>query len=100
MQMPLALGVRSGDVAPAPPMVALQELATSAGNARNMANALWSAEFFDAYAATSLRKRQKIVEGLSKGAGLALLAIPTAKPFHFHGGSIPAHPIKLPWSGC
>ena len=71
------------DAPPAPPMVALRDLAASAGNSRNMADALWSVEFFDAYAAASLRERLKMIEGLSKGAGLALLAIPMANPFIF-----------------
>ena len=49
-----------------------------------MSDGLWGCAFLAAYNSGTAEERQRMVEGLSKGAGLALLAVPMVEAFTFN----------------
>ena len=69
-----------GEAAEAPPLVDLNDLGRVAGKSRALSDGLWGA-YLGAYEVATAEERLRMVEGLSKGAWLALLAIPMAEPF-------------------
>ena len=70
-----------GEAAEAPPLVDLNDLGRVAGKSRALSGGLWGRAFLGAYEVATAEERLRMVEGLSKGAGLALLAIPMVEPF-------------------
>jgi len=70
-----------GEAAEAPPLVDLNDLGRVAGKSRALSDGLWGRAYLGAYEVATAEERLRMVEGLSKGAGLALLAIPMAEPF-------------------
>jgi hypothetical protein len=57
-------------------LVAFNDLSSAAGNSRALSEGLWGRAFLTAYKSASDEERLRMVEGLGKGAGLALLAVP------------------------
>ena len=76
-------GGRPGeDPAPAP-LVSFQDLKATTSSGKRMGEGLWGSQFLRAYNDGNELERLKLVEGIVKGAGLALLAVPAAAAFHF-----------------
>jgi len=66
-----------------PSLPSFQNLYASAGKSRPMGDGLWGASFIKAFKESKTAERVKMVEGLLKGAGLSVLAVPAARPFEF-----------------
>ena len=64
-------------------LVALSDLGSAAGKSRALSEGLWGRAFLTAYNSASDGERLRMAEGLGKGAGLALLAVPMADAFDF-----------------
>ena len=64
-------------------LVAFNDLSSAAGKSRELSEGLWGRAFLTAYNSTSDEERLRMVEGLGKGAGLTLLAVPMADAFIF-----------------
>ena len=64
-------------------LVAFNDLSSAAGKSRALSEGLWGRAFLMAYNSASDEERLRMVEGLGKGAGLALLAVPMADAFIF-----------------
>ena len=64
-------------------LVAFNDLSSAAGKSRALSEGLWGRAFLTAYNSASDEERLRMVEGLGKGAGLALLAVPMADAFIF-----------------
>ena len=64
-------------------LVALSDLGSVAGKSRALSEGLWGRAFLTAYNSASDGERLRMAEGLGKGAGLALLAVPMADAFDF-----------------
>ena len=77
-----AAAEEGGGVAPAP-LVSIGRLSEVAGKSRAMSEGLWVREFLEAYRMGDGAERISMVEGVTKGAGVALLAIPMAPAFTF-----------------
>ena len=72
-----------GRVVAAPALVSIGRLSEAAGKSRAMSEGLWLREFLGAYRQGTGEERTSMVEGLSKGAGVALLAVPMVPAFTF-----------------
>jgi len=72
-----------GRVVAAPALVSIGRLSEAAGKSRAMSEGLWLREFLGAYRQGTGEERTNMVEGLSKGAGVALLAVPMVPAFTF-----------------
>ena len=72
-----------GAVAPLAPLVAFSDLGSAVGKSRVLSEGLWGRAFLTAYNSASGGERLKMTEGLGKGAGLALLAVPMTEAFTF-----------------
>ena len=68
----------------ATPLVDFEDLGPSAGKSRALSDGLWGRAFMAAYNSSTAEERQRMVEGLGKGAGLALLAVPMVEAFTFN----------------
>ena len=79
-----AAGDGAGEVAAVLPLVVFEDLGPSAGKSRALSDGLWGRAFLAAYNSGTAEERQRMVEGLSKGAGLALLAVPMVEAFTFN----------------
>ena len=64
-------------------LVAFNDLSSAAGKSRALSEGLWGRAFLTAYNSANDEERLRMVEGLGKGAGLALLAVPIADAFIF-----------------
>ena len=64
-------------------LVAFNDLSSAAGKSRALSEGLWGRAFLTAYNSASDEERLRMVEGLGKGAGLALLAVRMADAFIF-----------------
>ena len=64
-------------------LVAFNDLSSAAGKSRALSEGLCGRAFLTAYNSASDEERLRMVEGLGKGAGLALLAVPMADAFIF-----------------
>ena len=64
-------------------LVALSDPGSAAGKSRALSEGLWGRAFLTAYNSASDGERLRMAEGLGKGAGLALLAVPMADAFDF-----------------
>ena len=78
----VAAAEEGGGAAPAP-LVSIGRLSEVAGKSRAMSEGLWVREFLEAYRMGDGAERINMVEGVTKGAGVALLAIPMAPAFTF-----------------
>jgi hypothetical protein len=67
----------------ATPLVDFEDLGPSAGKSRALSDGLWGRAFMAAYNSSTAEERQRMVEGLGKGVGLALLAVPMVEAFTF-----------------
>ena len=65
------------------PLVTLGEEGITSKSSRAMSEGLWGRAFFAAYNPGTAVERIHMVEGLSKGAGLAFLSVPMVEPFTF-----------------
>jgi len=65
-----------GAGATATPLVVFEDLGPVASKSRALSDGLWGRAFLAALNTSTAEERQRLVEGLSKGAGLALLAVP------------------------
>jgi hypothetical protein len=74
----------AGDGAIATPLVVFGNLGPVAGKSRALSDGLWGRAFLTAYNSGTAEERQRMVEGLSKGAGLPLLAVPMVEAFTFN----------------
>ena len=63
-------------------LAAFNDLSSAAGKSRALSEGLWGRAFLTAYNSAS-EERLRMVEGIGKGAGLALLAVPMADAFIF-----------------
>ncbi len=67
----------AGDIgAQIAPLTVLSDFSPVAGKSRELSEGLWGRAFLAASARSTDAERVRLVEGLSKGAGLALLAVP------------------------
>ena len=73
-----------GEGAAVTPLVVFEDLGPAAGKSRALSDGLWGRAFLAAYNSGTAEERQRMVEGLSKGAGLALLAVPMVEAFTFN----------------
>ena len=64
-------------------LVAFNDLSSTAGKSRALSEGLWGRAFLTTYNSASDEERLRMVEGLGKGAGLAILAVPMADAFIF-----------------
>jgi hypothetical protein len=72
----------AGDIgAPIAPLVDLNDFSPVAGKSRALSEGLWGRAFLTTYARSTDAERVRLIEGLSKGAGLALLAVPMIEAF-------------------
>ena len=67
----------------ATPLVVFEDLSPVAGKSRALSDGLWGRAFLVAYNSSTAEERQRMVEGLGKGVGLALLAVPMVEAFTF-----------------
>ncbi len=65
------------------PLVDLSHLSPVAEKSRALSEGLWGRAFLTAYARFTDAERVRLIEGLSKGEGLALLAVPIIEAFTF-----------------
>jgi hypothetical protein len=65
------------------PLVVFEDLSPVAGKSRALSDGLWGRAFLAAYNSSTAEERQRMVEGLGKGVGLALLAVPMVEAFTF-----------------
>ena len=65
------------------PLIALSDLGLAVGKSRLLCEGLWGRAFLTAYYSTNDGERLRMAEGLGKGAGLALLAVPMVEAFTF-----------------
>ena len=65
------------------PLVDLSDLSPVAGKSRALSEGLWDRAFLTASARSTDAERVRLIEGLSKGAGLVLLADPMIEAFTF-----------------
>ena len=70
-----------GAVAPLVPLVKFSDLDSAVGKSRALSEGLWGRAFLTAYSSASGGERLKMTEGLGKGVGLALLAVPMTEAF-------------------
>jgi hypothetical protein len=63
-------------------LIALNDLGPAVEKSRLLCEGLWGRTFLSAYNSAS-EERLRMAEGLGKGAGLALLAVPVAEAFTF-----------------
>ena len=68
----------------AAPLVVFEDLGKAAGRSRALSDGLWGRAFLAAFNSGTAEERQRMVEGLSKGSGLALLAVPMVEAFTFN----------------
>ena len=74
----------AGDIgAPIAPLVDLNDFSPVAGKSRALSEGLWGRAFLTTSARSTDAERVRLIEGLSKGAGLALLAVPMIDAFTF-----------------
>ena len=74
----------AGDIgAPIAPLVDLNDFSPVAGKSRALSEGLWGRAFLTTSARSTDAERVRLIEGLSKGAGLALLAVPMIEAFTF-----------------
>ena len=74
----------AGDIgAPIAPLVDLNDFSPVAGKSRALSEGLWGRAFLTTYARSTDAERVRLIEGLSKGAELALLAVPMIEAFTF-----------------
>ena len=64
-------------------LIALNDLGPDFGKSSLLCEGLWWRAFLTAYNSISDGERSRMVEGLGKGAGLTLLAIPMVEAFKF-----------------
>ena len=67
----------AGERAATVPLVTFEDLGQAAGKSRALSDGLWGRAFLASFNSGTAEERQRMVEGLSKGAGLALLALPS-----------------------
>jgi len=65
------------------PLIALSDLGSAVGKSRLLCEGLWERAFLTAYNSANDGERLRMAEGLGKGAGLALLAVPMVEAFTF-----------------
>ena len=65
------------------PLIAFNDLSSAVGKSRLLCEGLWGRAFLSAYNSANDGKRLRMAEGLGKGAGLALLAVPMVEAFTF-----------------
>ena len=65
------------------PLIALNDFCLVVGKSRLLCEGLWGRAFLTAYNKANDGKRLWMAEGLGKGAGLALLAVPMVEAFTF-----------------
>ena len=65
------------------PLVDVNDFSPDAGKSRALSEGLWGRAFLTTSARSTDAERVRPVEGLSKGAGLALLAVPMIAAFTF-----------------
>jgi len=65
------------------PLIALSDLGSAVGKSRLLCEGLWGRAFLTAYNSANDGERLRMAEGLGKGAGLALLAVPMVEAFTF-----------------
>ena len=65
------------------PLIALSDLGSAVGRSRLLCEGLWGRAFLTAYNSANDGERLRMAEGLGKGAGLALLAVPMVEAFTF-----------------
>ena len=65
------------------PLIAFNDLGSAVGKSRLLCEGLWGRAFLSAYNCANDRERLQMAEGLGKGAGLALLAVPMVEAFTF-----------------
>ena len=65
------------------PLTALNDLSSAVGKSRLLCEGLWGRAFLTAYNSANDGERLRMAEGLGKGAGLALLAVPMVEAFTF-----------------
>ena len=65
------------------PLIALNDLGSAVGKSRLLCEGLWGRAFLTAYNSANDRERLRLAEGLSEGAGFALLAVPMVEAFTF-----------------
>ena len=96
-----------GAGATATPLVVFEDLGPVASKSRALSDGLWGRAFLAALNTSTAEERQRLVEGLSKGAGLALLAVPMAEAFTFSQSQFRriiikhlglAGDVSLPWT--
>ena len=64
-------------------LIALNDFSPAVGKSRVLCEGPWGRAFLTAYSSVSDGERLWMAEGLGKGAGLTLLAIPMAEAFKF-----------------
>ena len=65
------------------PLIAFNDLSSAVGKSRLLCEGLWGWAFLSAYNCANDGERLRMAEGLGKGAGLALLAVPIVEAFTF-----------------
>ena len=65
------------------PLIAFNDLSSAVGKSRLLCEGLWGRAFLSAYNCANDGERLRMTEGLGKGAGLALLAVPMVEVFTF-----------------
>ena len=89
------------------PLVVFEDLGPVASKSRALSDGLWGRALLAALNTGTAEERQRLVEGLSKGVGLALLAVPMAEAFTFSQSQFRriiikhlglAGDVTLPWT--
>ena len=64
-------------------LIAFNNLSSAVGKSRLLCEGLWGRAFLSAYNCANEGERLRMAEGLGKGAGIALLAVPMVESFTF-----------------